>query len=170
MLELASAELLRMVASWPWLVAESTRPSVACTCVAALATACEPSRRLVPTEPITSACSLVTCTSRSAMRPKSLIERRSSFTASESNAVWIRFDTVAMSVAMRLACAVSWPMSGSVAPGHLPLPPACASAIACLMFGSFGSWSSETSEAAHSPNRDADAAITAGWEGGCVPA
>src|SRR5207249_8961467 len=102
MLELASAELLRMVASWPWLVAESTRPSVACTCVAALATACEPSRRLVPTEPITSACSLVTCTSRSAMRPKSLIERRSSFTASESNAVWIRFDTVAMSVAMRL--------------------------------------------------------------------
>src|SRR2546423_4610046 len=85
MLELASAELLRMVASWPWLVAESTRPSVACTCVAALATACEPSRRLVPTEPITSACSLVTCTSRSAMRPKSLIERRSSFTASESN-------------------------------------------------------------------------------------
>src|SRR5437773_1908533 len=95
MLELASAELLRMVASWPWLVAESTRPSVACTCVAALATACEPSRRLVPTEPITSACSLVTCTSRSAMRPKSLIERRSSFTASESNAGWIRFDTVA---------------------------------------------------------------------------
>src|SRR6266568_2982276 len=152
MLELASAELLRMVASWPLLVAESTRPSVACTCVAALATACEPSRRLVPTEPITSACSLVTCTSRSAMRPKSLIERRSSFTASESNAVWMRFDTVAMSVAMRLACAVSWPMSGSVAPGHLPLPPACASAIACLMFGSFGSWSSETSDAA-----DADA-------------
>src|SRR2546430_2281677 len=84
MLELASAELLRMVASWPWLVAESTRPSVACTCVAALATACEPSRRLVPTEPITSACSLVTCTSRSAMRPTSLIERRSSFTASDA--------------------------------------------------------------------------------------
>src|SRR2546429_6618950 len=78
----------------------------------------------------------------------------------------MRFDTVAMSVARGLGCAVGWPVSGSVAPGHLPLPPACASAIACLMFGSFGSWSSETSEAAHSPNRDADAAITAGWEGG----
>ena len=82
----------------------------------------------------------------------------------------MRLDTVAMSVAMRLACAVSWPISGSVAPGHFPPPAACASAIACLMFGSFGSWSSGTSEAAHSPNSDAEAAMTAGLDGGCVPA
>src|SRR5437867_11389411 len=59
---------------------------------------------------------------RFATCPKSLIELRSSSTASESKALWIRLETVAMSVAMRLAWAVSWPMSGSVAPGHRRRP------------------------------------------------
>jgi len=38
------------------------------------------------------------------------------------------------------------------------------------MFGSLGSWSTGTREAAHSPNSDAEAAITAGLDGGWVPA
>ncbi len=61
-------------------------------------------------------------------------------------------------------------MSGSVAPGHFPPPTACASAMACRMLGSLGSCSSGTSDAAHSPNSDAEAAITAGLAGGCTPA
>src|ERR1051325_11561681 len=165
---LVVAELLRIVASWPWFVAESTRPRVVCKLVAVLASTSEPWRRFEPTDPITSACSFVTLTSLSATWPKSLIDRRSSTTASESKAVWIRFDTVAMSVAMRLAWGAGCPVSGRVAPGHLPLPAACASAIACRMFGSLGSCSSGTSDAAHSPNTDAEAAITAGGGGGGV--
>src|SRR2546428_14194496 len=106
---------------------------------------------------------------RFATCPKSLIEERSSSTASESNALWIRLETVAMSVAMRLAWAVSWPMSGRVAPGHLLPPAATASAIACRTLGSLGSWSSGTRLAAHSPNSDAEAAITAELGGGPEP-
>ena len=90
----------------------------------------------------------------------------------ESNAVCTRVATVAMSVAMRLACAVSWPMSGSVAPGQrVPPPPAArASAMSRRTLGSSGSSSSAYSDAAHSPNSDADAAITAGRGGIDTPA
>ena len=55
-----------MVASWPWLVAESTRPSVVWKLVAALASTSEPCRKFDPTEPRTSAWSFVTRTSLSA--------------------------------------------------------------------------------------------------------
>ena len=154
-----------MAASCPWFVAESTRPRVLWRLVAAWASTSEPVRRLVPTRLITPACSLVTCTRRSATWPKSRIERRSSLTAVESNAVCTRFATVAMSVAMRLACAVSWPMSGSVAPGQRVPPAARASARSRRTLGSSGSSSSEYSDAAHSPNSEADAAITAGRGG-----
>src|SRR5437016_9423528 len=82
-LALVAAELLRMVASWPWLVAESTRPSVPCRLVAALASTSDPWRRFDPTEPMTSACSFVTRARRSAIWPKSLIERRSEEHTSE---------------------------------------------------------------------------------------
>ena len=167
---LVAAELFRIVASWPWFVAESTRPSVAWRLVAALARTSDPCCRFWPTEPSTFACSFVTRAMRFATCPKSLIELRSSSTASESNALWIRLETVAMSVAMRLAWAVSWPMSGRVAPGHLLPPAATASAIACRTLGSLGSWSSGTRLAAHSPNSDADAAITAGLGGAWTPA
>src|SRR5256885_2393443 len=169
LLALVAAELLRMVASWPWWVAESTRPSVPCRLVAALASTSDPWRRFDPTDPITSACSFVTFASRSAIWPKSLIEHRSSFTASESNAVWMRLETVAMSVAMRLALAVSWPLARSVAPGHLPPPPARAATSARRTLGSLGGGSREISVAAHSPNSDAEAATTAGAAGGGPP-
>src|SRR2546430_6647835 len=109
---LVVAELLRIVASWPWFVAESTRPRVVWKLVAALASTSEPCRRFDPTEPKTSACSLATRTSLSATWPKSLIERRSSLTASESKALWMRLQTVAMSVAILLAHVAELPTAG----------------------------------------------------------
>jgi hypothetical protein len=114
---------------------------------------------------ITSACSAVTLASRSAMSAKSRIERRRSDAACESNAVRKRLATAAMSPAMRPACAVSWPTSGRVAPGHRPPPAADASVSCWRTLGSSGGWSCEISVAAHSPNSDADAATTAGRGG-----
>ena len=81
----------------------------------------------------------------------------------------MRVETVAMSVAMRLACAVNWPISGSVAPGHFPAPDVSASTRAWRTLGSLGSGSLEMSVAAHSPNREAEAAITAGFSGRVTP-
>ena len=81
----------------------------------------------------------------------------------------MRAETVPMSVAIRLAWAVSSPMSGSVAPGHFPPPAACASTRACRTLGSLGRGSLEISVAAHSPNSDAEAAITAGFWGRVTP-
>ncbi len=68
--------------------------------------------------------------------------------------------------AMRLACAVNSPMSGSVAPGHAPSRLALSEAIsASRKSGSVGNGSNETTSAAHSPNKLADAATTAGFRG-----
>src|SRR3989442_370735 len=114
---LVAAELFGIVASWPWFVAESTRPSVAWRLVAALARTSDPCCRFWPTEPSTFACSFVTRAMRFATCPKSLIELRSSSTASESNALWIRLETVAMSLAMRLAWDHSRTSDGEAAHG-----------------------------------------------------
>ena len=90
-------------------------------------------------------------------------------TACESKALCTRAATVPISVAIRLACAVSWPMSGRVAPGHFPPPTAAASSNAWRMLGSTGGGSLEINVAAHSPNNDAEAAMTAGFAGGVTP-
>ena len=60
-------------------------------------------------------------------------------------------------VAIRPASAVSWPTSGSVAPGHGGPPGRAVSSSMALTFGSFCGWSRLAIVAVHSPKRLCDA-------------
>ena len=85
--------------------------------------------------------------------------------ACESTASWTRAVTAAMSPAMREACAVSWPMSGSVAPGHEVPAPVRASARAFCTSGSAGARAESITAICHSPKREADTAMATARSG-----
>ncbi len=89
----------------------------------------------------------------------------SSFTALLSSTPSSRLVTLATSPAMRLACWVSSPMSGSVAPGHASPPGARACSSAALSSGSSCCSARPRMLARHSPKRLDEAATTAGSGG-----
>ncbi len=161
--------LSRIVSSSPCCVAESTRARDACSRWAASASTSEPSRRFAPTSPMICVCCWVNWLMFSAMPVKSRMASCSSNTACESSTDWMREEIVVMSDAIRLAWAVSWPMSGRVAPGQTPSPAASASSSCRRTLGSSGGSSSPTTAACHSPNNDREAAITAGRGGTAAP-
>ena len=101
-------------------------------------------------------------------REKSWMLWRISSTVLESNACPTRLVREAMSLAIRPACAVSWPMSGSVAPGQTG-PGLVASASISRMLGSSCGSSREFTVSAHSPKSDALAAMAAGFLGSATP-
>ncbi len=70
-----------------------------------------------------------------------------------------------MSPAMRPACAVNWPMSGSVAPGHRSGPAAAASATCRRTSGSSVRFSRATTSTPQSPNSVVDEMIATGAGG-----
>ncbi len=154
-----------MESSSPSAVAESSRVRARSRAIAALVTTSELLRMFALTSLKTVACRSVNRVRVSAICPKSRIDRCMSCTVWESKAAWIREETVAISVAIRAACAVSCPMSGRVAPGHASSPWRRASSSSRRTMGSSGGLSMLMISACHSPKSDADAAITPGLGG-----
>ena len=110
-------------------------------------------------------CASANVTSRREITARSFTLAWRFLSAVLSNAWPIRWVMSPTSPAMRLACAVSCPMSGRVAPGHASPPSMSDSTSAFRTIGSVGSGSNETMFALHSPKRLADAEMTAGLPG-----